>query len=151
MHLPIGAQELGLAEDDPRGLTVTGGLPYFGGPGNNYVTHSIAEMMARVRARPGMKGMVTANGNYVTKQSGGIYSTEPPAKAFQPKDPAKRLGVAWLEVSNRGGKASLRYFNGASRGGGDPTTEEEFGELIRVLEEQLAGESPGSPGQVQWR
>jgi acetyl-CoA C-acetyltransferase len=84
----IGAQELGLAEDDPRGLTVTGGLPYFGGPGNNYVTHSIAEMMARVRARPGMKGMVTANGNYVTKQSGGIYSTEPPAKAFQPKDPA---------------------------------------------------------------
>ena len=34
------------------------------------------------------KGMVTANGNYVTKQSGGIYSTEPPAKRFQPKDPA---------------------------------------------------------------
>lgn len=84
----IGAQELGLAEDDPRGLTVTGGLPYFGGPGNNYVTHSIAEMMQRVRAQPGMKGMVTANGNYVTKQSGGIYSTEPPAKPFRQKDPA---------------------------------------------------------------
>ena len=83
----IGCQELGLEEDDPRGLTVTGGLPYFGGPGNNYVTHSIAEMMQRVRAQPGMKGMVTANGNYVTKQSGGIYSTEPPAKPFQPKPP----------------------------------------------------------------
>ena len=37
--------EIGIAEDDPRGLTVTGGLPFFGGPGNNYVTHSIAEMM----------------------------------------------------------------------------------------------------------
>jgi acetyl-CoA C-acetyltransferase len=83
----IGCQELGLKEDDPRGLTVTGGLPYFGGPGNNYVTHSIAEMMARVRAKPGMKGMVTANGNYITKQSGGIYSTDPPAKPFQPKPP----------------------------------------------------------------
>ena len=84
----IGCQEMGLAEDDPRGLTVTGGLPYFGGPGNNYVTHSIAEMMNRVRATPGMRGMVTANGNYVTKQSGGIYSTTPTERPFVPKDPA---------------------------------------------------------------
>ena len=83
----IGCQEMGLAEDDPRGLTVTGGLPYFGGPGNNYVTHSIAEMMKRVRAKPGMKGMVTANGNYVTKQSAGIYSTERPDRPFAPPAP----------------------------------------------------------------
>jgi acetyl-CoA C-acetyltransferase len=71
----IGCQEIGLAEDDPRGLTVTGGLPFFGGPGNNYVTHSIAEMMRRLRARPGSFGLVTANGNYVTKHSFGVYST----------------------------------------------------------------------------
>lgn len=73
----IGCQELGLAEDDPRGLTVTGGLPFFGGPGNNYVTHSISEMMRRVRSVPGGYGLVTANGNYVTKHSFGVYSTEP--------------------------------------------------------------------------
>ena len=73
----IGCQELGLAEDDARGLTVTGGLPYFGGPGNNYVTHSIAEMARRLRARPGAFGLVTANGNYVTKHSFGVYSTAP--------------------------------------------------------------------------
>jgi len=90
----IAGQEMGIALDDPRGLTVTGGLAYFGGPGNNYVTHSIAEMMNRVRARPGSKGMVTANGNYVTKQSAGIYSTEPPAAAFAPKDPASyQVGI----------------------------------------------------------
>lgn len=83
----IGCEEMGLAEDDPRGLTVTGGLPYFGGPGNNYVTHSIAEMMNKVRATPGMRGMVTANGNYVTKQSAGIYSTTPPERPFAPKPP----------------------------------------------------------------
>jgi acetyl-CoA C-acetyltransferase len=83
----ICCAEQGIAEDDPRGLTVTGGLPYFGGPGNNYVTHSIAEMMNKVRSQPGAKGMVTANGNYVTKQAVGIYSTEPPAKPFAPKDP----------------------------------------------------------------
>ncbi len=84
----IACQENGLSLDDPRGLTVTGGLPYFGGPGNNYVTHSIAEMMNRVRAKPGSKGLVTANGNYVTKQSAGIYSTDAPKKPFAPKDPA---------------------------------------------------------------
>lgn len=84
----IACEEMGIAEDDPRGLTVTGGLPYFGGPGNNYVTHSIAEMMDRVRSKPGSFGMVTANGNYVTKQSAGIYSTQPTDTPFAPKDPA---------------------------------------------------------------
>ena len=84
----IACKENGIALDDPRGLTVTGGLPYFGGPGNNYVTHSIAQMMDEVRRKPGSFGMVTANGNYVTKQSAGIYSTTPPAKPFKPKDPA---------------------------------------------------------------
>jgi Thiolase-like protein type 1 additional C-terminal domain len=38
---------LGLAFDDPRGLTVTGGLPFFGGPGNNYSMHAIAETVQR--------------------------------------------------------------------------------------------------------
>ena len=84
----VACDALGLAQDDPRGLTVTGGLPYFGGPGNNYVTHSIAEMAQRLRASPGMKGLVTANGNYLTKHSVGIYSTEPPQRPFAPPDPA---------------------------------------------------------------
>jgi len=84
----VACDGLGLSPDDARGLTVTGGLPYFGGPGNNYVTHSIAEMMQRLRARPGAYGLVTANGNYLTKHSAGIYSTEVPARPFAPQDPA---------------------------------------------------------------
>ncbi len=84
----IACAEMGIDETDPRGLTVTGGLPYFGGPGNNYVTHSIAEIMAKVRAKPGTKGLVTANGNYITKQSAGIYSTAPIERPFAPPDPA---------------------------------------------------------------
>jgi acetyl-CoA C-acetyltransferase len=88
----IASAEMGIALDDPRGLTVTGGLPYFGGPGNNYVTHSIAEMMRRLRAHPDSLGMVTANGNYVTKQSVGLYSTRPPEKVFAPKDPKTYQG-----------------------------------------------------------
>ena len=39
----IAAAELGLPVDDPaRPLTVTGGLTFGGGPGNNYGTHAVA-------------------------------------------------------------------------------------------------------------
>jgi acetyl-CoA C-acetyltransferase len=79
---------LGIAPDDPRPLTVTGGLPYFGGPGNNYVTHSIAAMVGRLRAEPGKLGLVTANGWYVTKHAIGVYSAAPPDHAWRPIDAA---------------------------------------------------------------
>jgi len=84
----IGAEELGLALDDPRGLTVTGGLPYAGGPGNNYVMHAIAVMMRRLRERRGAWGLVTGNGWYLTKQSTGVYSTAPVEGAWEREDPS---------------------------------------------------------------
>ncbi|WP_431907478.1 acetyl-CoA acetyltransferase [Amycolatopsis thermoflava] len=68
---------LGLAPDDPRGLTVTGGLPFFGGPGNNYSTHAIAETVVRLHAQPGAFGLVGANGGMLSKYSAGVYSTTP--------------------------------------------------------------------------
>ncbi|MBP6011914.1 MAG: acetyl-CoA acetyltransferase [Alphaproteobacteria bacterium] len=83
----IGCQELGIAEDDRRGLTVTGGLPYFGGAGNNYVMHSIVTMMEKVRSKPGSFGMVTANGWFVTKHALGIYSTTPVKGPWTREDP----------------------------------------------------------------
>jgi acetyl-CoA C-acetyltransferase len=83
----VAMKEIGIAEDDPRPISVTGGLPFFGGPGNNYVTHSIAEMMNVVRRRPGSFGMVTANGNYLTKHSAGLYSTEPTNGRWRRRDP----------------------------------------------------------------
>lgn len=83
----VAMQEIGIAEDDPRPISATGGLPFFGGPGNNYVTHSIAEMVNVVRRKPGSFGMVTANGNYLTKHSAGLYSTEPTKGAWKRQDP----------------------------------------------------------------
>ncbi len=71
----IGCLELGIAEDDPRGLTVTGGIPYFGGPGSNYTMHAIATMVGMLGANPGRFGLCTGNGWYLTKHSMGIYST----------------------------------------------------------------------------
>ncbi len=65
----------GVPKDDPRPLTVTGGLPFHGGAGNNYVMNSIASMIDRLREFPGSFGLVTANGGYFSKHSAGIYST----------------------------------------------------------------------------
>jgi acetyl-CoA C-acetyltransferase len=67
----------GLAADDPRGFTLTGGLPYFGGPGNSYSLHGIAETVAEMRDKPGAFGLVGANGGVMSKYSVGVYSTEP--------------------------------------------------------------------------
>lgn len=68
---------LDLDWQDPRGLTITGGLPFFGGAGNNYSLHAIAEMHQRLTANPGQFGLISANGGYLSKQSVGIYSTNP--------------------------------------------------------------------------
>ena len=70
---------LGIAPDDPRCLTLTGGLPFFGGAGNNYSMHAIAETVQRVRAERGSFGFAGANGGIMSKYSAGVYSTTPTA------------------------------------------------------------------------
>jgi acetyl-CoA C-acetyltransferase len=85
----LGADMLGIPRNDARPLTVTGGLPYHGGPGSNYPTHAIATMMDRLRAQPGSKGLVSGLGWYVTKHSIGIYSTAPGGRPWQREDPQR--------------------------------------------------------------
>ena len=68
---------LGLDPGDPRGLTLTGGLPFFGGAGNNYSMHAIAETVQRARSAPGSYGLVGANGGIMSKYSAVVYSTTP--------------------------------------------------------------------------
>jgi acetyl-CoA C-acetyltransferase len=79
----IACKALGITEEDPRPLTITGGLPYFGGPGSNYVMHSIAEAVTRCRANPDVCGMITGNGMYCTKHGVGIYSGRSPEKPWK--------------------------------------------------------------------
>lgn len=81
----LGADALGIDAWDPgRAPTLTGGLTFAGGPGNDYVTHSIAACMTRLREDPGSLGLVTALGWYATKHAVGIYATTPPpAGTFQ--------------------------------------------------------------------
>jgi len=73
----MACKVLGLDINDSRGFTVTGGLPYAGGPASAYTIHSLATMVDRLRENPGDKGLVTGNGWYLTKHSAAVLATEP--------------------------------------------------------------------------
>jgi acetyl-CoA C-acetyltransferase len=86
----LAAAELGLPVDDPgRELTCTGGLTFFGGPGNDYATHGIAAVARRLREAPeGTLGLSTALGWYATKHALGLYGNAPPSRPYAALAPA---------------------------------------------------------------
>ena len=77
--ISFACDALGLGPSDPRGVTVTGGLPFAGGPASNYMGHAIAAMVTRLREQPGSVGLVTGVGMHMTKHVAGVYSTTPAA------------------------------------------------------------------------
>jgi acetyl-CoA C-acetyltransferase len=78
------ADVIGIDPFDPsRVPTVTGGLTFAGGPGNNYVTHSIASMVTKLRVDSSALGLVTGVGWYSTKHAWGIYGSSPPQQPFR--------------------------------------------------------------------
>ncbi len=101
----IGAREIGLDMSKP--LTVTGGLTFAGGPMNNYVMHSIARLAELLRENGNAKGLITANGGYLTKHAFGVYSATPPAQPFQHQD-------VQAEVDQIPLREALEVHNGAA-------------------------------------
>ncbi len=85
---------LGIGEDDPRAgaVTQTGGLPYHGGPGSNYMTHSLAAMTETLRDDPGSYGLVSGVGMHMQKHAYGVWSTDPGAATVT--DPAPYVPAA---------------------------------------------------------
>jgi acetyl-CoA C-acetyltransferase len=111
----IGRDALGIAQDDERALTQTGGLPYAGGPGNNYVTHSIAAMTQRLRKDRHAIGVTTGNGWYVTKHSVAVWSAQPPRQAWSRTDPKTDQAIVDAEsrpevISSPSGSATVETY-----------------------------------------
>ena len=75
----MACHELGIdAWNDSRPLTVTGGLSFAGGPGNNYATHSVCSLVERLREDPGSSGLSTAVGWYMTKHAAAVFASGEP-------------------------------------------------------------------------
>jgi acetyl-CoA C-acetyltransferase len=69
------ATEIGIPLD--RDLSVTGGMPFAGGPLNNYVLQATARMARLLRERGQGAGLVTSVSGYLTKQGFGVWSMAP--------------------------------------------------------------------------
>ena len=64
--------------------TLTGGLSFFGGPGNNYSTHAIIALVQALRKDGSKPGMISANGGVINKESVGIYAAQPVTGGWSP-------------------------------------------------------------------
>jgi len=107
----IAAAELGLPIDDPaRPLSVTGGLTFAGGPGNNYSGHAIATLAHRLREAPDAFGLVTAVGWYLTKHAIGVYSGRPPVKPFAFLEPQTQRRQARRARADYVGTATVEAY-----------------------------------------
>jgi acetyl-CoA C-acetyltransferase len=90
--LSFGRDALGLGED--RVLTVTGGLPYHGGPGSNYDTHALAAMTEKLRTDPDALGLVSGIGMHMESHSAVLLSARPGDSSPTRSDPAPAAGEA---------------------------------------------------------
>ncbi|MCB1250308.1 MAG: hypothetical protein KDB36_12905, partial [Acidimicrobiales bacterium] len=91
------AAALGLPLDDPRRLTVTGGMTFAGGPLNNYVLGAMVELARRLRAAPGTVGLSTSVSGSFVKQGLGTWSTDAPERPFVHADLS--VEVAGVDVA----------------------------------------------------
>jgi len=107
----VAARELGIDIDDPgRSLTVTGGLTFAGGPGNNYVSHSVATLVRRLREDPEAYGLATAVGWYLTKNAAGVYSSRPPRQPYSTLTPQLQLPPPRIVVDDHTGPAGIEAY-----------------------------------------
>lgn len=99
-----------LDRDDPRGWTLTGGLPFFGGAGNNYSAHAIAEAVKRCRAQPGSYALVGANGGIMSKYAAGVYSTAPADWSASRWQSLPKIAPAFAVLDSHDGESVAESF-----------------------------------------
>ena len=89
--------------------TLTGGLSFFGGPGNGYSTHAIAAIVDALRSDGSKPGLISANGGVISKESAAIYAAYPvkgdwsPDRIAQPNVLPSDKGTRPSHFTNGGG------------------------------------------------
>ena len=96
--------------------TVAGGLTFFGGPLNNYMSHASCAMISALRAAPGELGLLYGQGGFVNKHHSLVLSTTPPktplAVNYSVQDQAnnKRTAPPDLAPGNYQGPATIETY-----------------------------------------
>ena len=140
-------EHLGIDPESGRALTLTGGLPYFGGCGNNYSLHAIAEVVSRLRGAQGKHALVAANGGYLSKHSCGIYGRglegewQPRSSAAERRAAKSASDVVIAEVAE--GPGTVESY-AASYARGEPSGGYIVGRLGADNRRCLAVMEPGS-------
>jgi len=68
---------LRLSPQDPRPRSMTGGLPYHGGPSSNYVSHSVSHIVSQLREGTHQTALSTGIGMHMTKHVAAVWSRSP--------------------------------------------------------------------------
>jgi acetyl-CoA C-acetyltransferase len=89
--LNFALDALEIAEQDTRPLTVTGGLPYFGGAGSGYITHAIVSMVEKLREDPTAFGLVSGVGMHMQNHVFGVYAGTPGPLMLPDEDAVQAL------------------------------------------------------------
>ena len=160
---------LGIDELDPRPFTVTGGLPYAGGPGSAYNMNSIAAMVEQLREDDRSVGMVTGNGFFMTKHAAAVLSARPkqggwdrsegppPSAGMKtapaiPDESAEGRGriEAYTVMHDRDGQPTTGYICGRLNGNGNEGKRflANTPEDPNLLHDLLASEAVSRTGQV---
>ena len=120
----MALRTLGLDADEVS-PTVTGGLTFFGGPLNNYMTHATAAMVRRLREDGTGLGLLYGQGGYLTKHHALVLGTERPntplsdAYSVQSKAEAARQSVPEL-IEDYNGKATVETYTAPYARDGTP-------------------------------
>jgi acetyl-CoA C-acetyltransferase len=118
----LARRSLGLPADAQ--LSVTGGLTFFGGPGNNYMTHAITAMVRALRAGQGRVGLLYGNGEYVTKHHAAIIAMAPPKTPICNEDLQAAVdaqyGTAPALVENYEGPCTIETYTATFARKGEP-------------------------------
>jgi acetyl-CoA C-acetyltransferase len=84
---PVAVQLFAEALNIPENIdkTITGGMPFAGGPLNNYMLHATAQVLMRIRDNNSEVGLITGVSGMMTKQALAIWGKNP-AMDFQSMD-----------------------------------------------------------------
>ncbi|KAF2013187.1 hypothetical protein BU24DRAFT_424190 [Aaosphaeria arxii CBS 175.79] len=94
LGIPLPGDTTAANEAQRKSLTLLGGLTSFGGAGNNYSMHALAEMTRAIRDGKGKKGLVLCNGGVLSYQHVVVLSKEARDGGYLEANPLEGKAIA---------------------------------------------------------